>query len=101
MQIEYLDYGILIHRAIPDSDIKGEINLNLYVYSVAETPLRLKEHLNGHLRIGVVPKDLLAGVVDVWAVNILSAAPPALLQGKPSEVNRLAGNFTFNDGILQ
>ena len=101
MQVEHLDYGILIRRAIPDSDIKGEMNLNLDVNSKAETPMGLKEHLNGHLRIGVVPEDQLAGIVDLWAVNILSAALPALLKGKPSEVNCLAGNFTLNDGILQ
>jgi hypothetical protein len=76
------------------------INLNLDVNATAENSQRLNEHLNGHLWIGVVPEDHLAGVVDLWAVNILSAALPAMLKGKPSTVNCLAGNFTLNDGIL-
>jgi uncharacterized protein involved in outer membrane biogenesis len=101
MQIEHLDYGVLIRRAMPESDIKGEINLSLDVNSTAENPLELREHLNGFIRIGVVPEDLLAGVVDLWAVNILAAALPALLKGNESEVNCLAGNFTLDDGILR
>jgi len=100
MQIEDLNYGIMIRRVLPDSDIKGVINLNLDVNATAETPQKLKEHLNGHLWIGVVPEDQIAGVVDLWAVNVLSAALPAMLKGKPSKINCLAGNFTLNDGIL-
>ncbi|MEE4261200.1 MAG: hypothetical protein V2I56_00835, partial [Desulfobacteraceae bacterium] len=54
IQIENMDYGILIRRALPDSDLKGVINLNLDVNATAENSQRLNEHLNGHLWIGVV-----------------------------------------------
>ncbi len=101
VQIEHLDYGILIRRANPDSDIQGEMNLSFDVNSTAESYAGLKERLNGHLRIGLVPEGLLAGAVDLWAVNILAAALPQLLKGSKSEVNCLAGNFNLNDGIMR
>lgn len=101
MQIKHLDYGILARRAKPDSELKGELNLNLDLHAVADSPLQLKEHLNGHLRFGLVPEELQAGVVDLWAVNIITAALPALLKGSKSEVNCLAGDFTLEDGIMR
>ena len=61
--------------------------------------MRLKDHVNGKLRIGVIPEDLESGIVDLWAVNILSAALPAVMKGSESEVNCLAGDFIFNDGV--
>ncbi len=100
MQIEHLDYGILVRRAKPDSDLKGELNVSLDVKSEADDPLQLKEHLNGTLRFGVIPEEFKSGVIDLWAVNIITAALPALMKGGESEVNCLAGDFLLEDGIM-
>jgi uncharacterized protein involved in outer membrane biogenesis len=100
MQIEHLDYGILVRRAKPDSDLKGELNVSLDVKSEADDPLLLKEHLNGSLRFAVVPEEFKSGVIDLWAVNIITAALPALMKGGKSEVNCLAGDFVLEDGIM-
>ncbi len=100
MQIEHLDYGILVRRAKPDSDLKGELNVSLDVKSKAGNPLQLKEHLSGTLRFGVVPEEFKSGVIDLWAVNIITAALPALMKEGESEVNCLAGDFLLEDGIM-
>ncbi|OEU50175.1 MAG: hypothetical protein BA866_03280, partial [Desulfobulbaceae bacterium S5133MH15] len=101
MQIEHLDYGILVRRAKPDSDLKGELNVSFDVKSVADDPLQLKEHLNGTLRFGVIPEEFKSGVIDLWAVNIITAALPVLMKGGESEVNCLAGDFLLEDGIMR
>ncbi|MEA3467492.1 MAG: AsmA-like C-terminal region-containing protein [Thermodesulfobacteriota bacterium] len=100
MQIEHLDYGILIRRAVPESDLKGKLNVSLDVRSEANNPLLLKEHLNGILRFAVVPEEFKSGVIDLWAVNIITAALPALMKGGTSELNCLAGDFVLEDGIM-
>lgn len=100
MQVEQLDYGILLRRASPDSNVKGKLNFNLDLRSTAGNPSQLKEHLSGHLGIGVVPEGLSADAIDLWVVNILTRVLPALLKGSPSQVNCIAAKFTFDDGIV-
>jgi len=100
LQIDHLDYGVIARRALPDSDLKGEVNLNLELRSEADTPMAIKEHLNGYLQFGVVPEEFKAGIIDLWAVNILASALPVLMKGSESEINCLAGNFTLVDGIM-
>ncbi|MCG6892426.1 MAG: AsmA family protein [Desulfobacteraceae bacterium] len=100
MQVEQLDYGILLRRASPDSNAKGKLNFNLDLRSTAGNPSQLKEHLSGHLGIGVVPEGLSADAIDLWVVNILTRVLPALLKGSPSQVNCIAAKFTVDDGIV-
>ena len=101
MQIEHFDYGILVRRAVPKADVKGELNLNLDLYSEAENPHQLKQSVNGRFRLGVVPQELLAGIIDLWAINIITAALPKLMKGTESTVNCLAGDFILDDGIMR
>lgn len=94
MAVKRFDYGILARRTKPDSNLKGQVNLSLELNSQVATALQLKENMNGRLRIGIVPEEFRAETLDLWAVNILTAALPALLKGNPSVVNCLAGDFT-------
>lgn len=100
MQVEQLDYGILLRRLSQASNVKGKMNFNLDLRSTAGNPSQMKEHLSGHLGIGVVPEDLSADAIDLWVVNILTTVIPALLKGSPSQVNCMAAKFTFDDGIV-
>jgi uncharacterized protein involved in outer membrane biogenesis len=100
MTIDHFDYGILARRTVPDSDLKGELNLRLNLHSVADSPLQLKEHMGGYFRFGVKPEEFEAGILDLWAVNIITAALPALMKGSSSEVNCLAADFKVDDGIM-
>lgn len=100
MKVKHFDYGILARRNIPDSTLKGEVNLLLDLNAHAETSSQLREHMSGRLRFGVVPEEFKAGVLDLWTVNILTAVLPALLKGSSSVVNCLAGDFIAEDGIM-
>ena len=101
MAVKRFDYGILARRTKPDSTLKGNLNLSLDLKSQAENPLHLKENINGYFRIGIVPEEYEAETLDLWAVNLITAALPALLKGNKSVVNCLAGNFTLEDGIMR
>ncbi len=100
MTIDHFDYGILARRTVPDSNLKGVLNLRLDIHSYADSPLQLKEHMGGYFRFGVEPEEFEAGILDLWAVNIITAALPALMKGSSSEVNCLAGDFRLDDGIM-
>ena len=101
VHIDNLDYGILVRRVQPDSGLKGQFNLHLDASSEAEDLTRLKEHANGTMRFGIIPEKLLAGIVDIWAVNVVVAALPTLMDGKASEVNCLMGDFRLEDGMMR
>ncbi len=101
MQIENLDYGILVRRTTPESDLKGKLNVNFALHSEAQALSQLKEHMGGTFRFGVLPEEYEAGTVDLWAVNIVTAVLPALLKGTPSKANCLAGKFLLDDGIMR
>jgi len=101
MDIEHLDYGILARRTVPTSNLKGVMHLQVDMQSTADGPAHLNEHLNGKFRFGVKPEEFQSGIIDLWAVNILTAALPALLKGNSSVVNCLAGDFTVTDGLMR
>ena len=100
MQMKNFDYGVLARRIKADSDLKGVVNLDINVHSRAPAEASLRENLNGRFRFGIRPVHYQAGVIDLWAVNILSAAIPALLSGNSSEVNCLAGDFIMEQGLM-
>ncbi len=101
MNVKQFDYGIMARRVQPDSSLKGNVNLLLDLEAAAPDPLQLREHLNGRFKFGIVPEEYHAGVLDLWAANIITAALPALLKGSSSVINCLAGDFTVESGLMQ
>ena len=100
MEVTQFDYGILARRVKPNANLKGEVNVDLDLNAEATGPRELKRHLNGRLRFGVRPIKFEAGIIDLWASNIIVEALPALLKGEPSVVNCLAADFTMSDGLM-
>jgi uncharacterized protein involved in outer membrane biogenesis len=101
MNIEDFDYGILIRRNQPDSRLKGRMNLLLDLNSEVDRAARLSKNLNGRFRFGVIPEEFKAGALDLWAVNILTAALPVMMKGSSSVVNCLAGDFVLEQSLMQ
>lgn len=100
LNMDQFDYGVLVRRIVPESGISGLMNIRIDLSATADDPVLLKEHATGKLRVGIIPKDMEAGAIDLWAVNILSAALVKLMKGGESEINCLAGDFTFDDGMI-
>jgi uncharacterized protein involved in outer membrane biogenesis len=100
MEMLNMDYGVLLRRFNLRSRAGGILNLALDLQAEAPTPRELARNLNGYMRIGVIPDGMRAGIVDLWAVNILTSALPVLLKGGKSEVNCVAGNFNVEDGLI-
>ena len=100
MNIEDFDYGILVRRTKPESTLKGRLNLILELQSEVARDARLNENLNGRFRFGVIPEEFRAGLLDLWAVNIIAAALPVMMKGSRSVVNCLAGDFILEESLM-
>ena len=100
MNVEDFDYGILVRRTKPESTLKGRLNLILELQSEVARDASLNENLNGRFRFGVIPEEFRAGVLDLWAVNIIAAALPVMMKGSRSVVNCLAGDFILEESLM-
>ena len=100
LNMDRFDYGVLVRRAVPQSRIKGLMNIRVDLSAAAADVSSLQKHANGKLRVGVIPEHMEAGIIDLWAVNILASALPVLMKGSESEINCLAADFNFADGMI-
>jgi uncharacterized protein involved in outer membrane biogenesis len=100
VRIERFDYGVLLRRAAPDVDMKGDLSLDL---AVRGSPPRF-DHLlrvaSGHLDLALRPVELEAGIVDLWAVNVLAAVLPTLDRSEKSTVNCVVARFDLEEGVM-
>lgn len=100
LDVDNFNYGVLGRRFKPDSDLDGRFSLKMDVASRAPRLSQMLAHGNGRIDFAVWPKDLRAGVFDLWAVNLLVALLPTVDPKNESTVNCAVGRFALNDGKL-
>ena len=100
MDVDNFDYGVLARRIKPESDLDGRFSLHVNVASRAPRLSTMLEHGNGKIDFAVWPKNLHAGVFDLWAVNVLVALLPTIDPKNESNVNCAIGRFSMADGKL-
>ncbi len=97
--IENFDFGVPVRQARPESDMGGFINLNVDLKSSADSFGELMAKGNGHFDFSGRLENLKAGIIDLWAVNVIAAV---ISRGKEdqSKINCLVGRWTMRDGFL-
>jgi len=100
IDVEKFDYGVLARRIKPDTDLSGTFSLKVDVDSRARYLSEILRHGNGRIEFAVWPQNMKAGVIDLWAVNVLVALASKVDPEKASKVNCAVGRFKLNDGIL-
>jgi uncharacterized protein involved in outer membrane biogenesis len=98
--VKHFDYGILARRIDPKTQMKGILSLDMDVSAHAQYISELLRHGKGHIDFAVWPENLKSGVLDIWAVNVLTALLPAVDSSSASKVNCAIGRFVLNDGRL-
>jgi AsmA family protein len=98
--IDNLDYGVLARWFKPDTDVGGVINLRSSLESESQDFSRFMANASGYIDFCVIPEKLMAGVIDLWAVNLLSFLAPILNPDNSSVLNCAAGQFDVKDGTL-
>jgi uncharacterized protein involved in outer membrane biogenesis len=100
VDIHHFDYGVIARRIKPDADIKGLFNLKMDVNSNAPHLSDLMNYGNGNLDIVISPENQKSGVLDLWAVNILTGLLPVVDPDKASKINCAIGKFSLKNGVL-
>jgi hypothetical protein len=101
VDIDRFDYGILARRVAPETDMHGLFAVNIGLKSTAPDALSLLEHASGHFDFAVFPEKLEAGVMDLWAVNLVSAVLPVIDEGEGSKVNCLVALMDMKEGVMR
>lgn len=101
VDMRHFDYGIIARRINPNADIKGQLSLNMNIDSSAPHIADLMAYGNGHLNLVIWPKNQKSGVLDLWAVNLLSGLLPVIDSSKQSKINCAIGKFQLKNGILK
>jgi hypothetical protein len=100
VDIDHFDYGVIARRVKPDADIKGLFNLKMDISSKAPHLADLMNYGNGNLDLVIWPENQKSGVLDLWAVNILTGLLPVIDPAAESKINCAIGKFNLKDGAL-
>jgi AsmA family protein len=100
LAVKQFDYGILARRIDPKTEMRGILSLDVDVKAHAQYISELLPHGRGHIDFAVWPENLESGLLDIWAVNVLTALLPAVDSSSASKVNCAIGRFDLNDGKL-
>jgi len=98
-KVENFDFGVPVRQARPESNMGGMINLDVDLNSSADNFSELMAKGNGYFDFSGRLENLKAGIIDLWAVNIIAAI---ISRGKDnqSKINCLVGRWTMKDGLL-
>lgn len=101
--IEDFDFGLLVRRLNPETDLGGTLNMDIDVRSSAGAIGELLQHANGYIDVSGRPINLAAGVIDLWAVNLLASVVSSAVKGKGggSQINCLISRWSMHDGLLR
>ena len=97
--MEKFDFGVLVRRADPKADMGGFINLDVDLKSSADSFDKLMTNGNGYFDFSGRLENLEAGIIDLWAVNVIAAVATGK-DKKPSEINCVIGRWTMKEGLL-
>jgi uncharacterized protein involved in outer membrane biogenesis len=101
LEIEGFDLGVPVRRANPESDMGGTLDLDVEIASRAPDVAALMAHADGHVDFSLLPQNLEAGVLDLWAVNLVAAVLPLVAPGGESKVNCVVALLDVEDGRMQ
>ena len=97
-KIENFDFGVLVHRANPKADMGGTISLDVELSSKAGRFEDLMARSSGHFNFSGRLENLKAGIIDLWAVNLVAAIVSS--QKDQSKINCIIGLWDMTDGVL-
>jgi len=102
--IERLDYSDLLRLLKPDAreEAGGYLYLNTSLTSRAPTVDQLSTAVQGDLELMIIPKNVRAGVLNLWAANLVVALLPTSKEtGKQKDLNCAVASFSVDSGVMK
>jgi len=93
------DIGILARRSKPESKMGGMVNLDVDLQSSAASFDQILANGNGYFDFSGQLTNLSAGIIDLWAVNLIAAIVSSTDENE-SNLNCAVGRWQVNDGSL-
>ena len=93
------DIGILARRSKPESKMGGMVNLDVDLQSSAASFDQILADGNGYFYFSGQLTILSAGIIDLWAVNLIAAIVSSTDENE-SNINCAVGRWQVNDGSL-
>jgi len=100
VEVQSFDFGILARRADPKTDMGGIVNINIDLKSSARDFTEILENGNGYFDFSAKPENLQSGIMDLWAVNVITAIVTQSVKGQ-SHIEYLVGRWSMKDGYLK
>lgn len=97
--IHNFDIGILVRRQKPEAKMSGLVNLDVDLHSSASTVDQIFANGNGYFDFSGHLENLGAGIIDLWAVNLIAAIVSST-EEEQSEVNCAVGRWKVEEGLL-
>ena len=94
------NYGFYMRRNNPKSKARGVISLEAELSAVTPSLDRLMENAGGRVAFGVWPKDLDAGLIDLWAANLITALFSRFGEKGGSRINCLQVVLDMKNGRM-
>ena len=99
--IENFDFGVLARLANPESDVGGSLNMDIDVTMAASGIRDLLSGAKGYIDVAGRPENMQSGVVDLWAVNLLSSVVSSSVEDEnASEINCIVSRWSVEDGLM-
>ena len=99
-KIEEFDFGILARRAKPETDMGGRFSLDAALHSKSPDFRSMLANAQGHFDFALVPQNFSSGIIDLWAVNLLSAIMSKASEKDKSQINCLVVRLGMQDGLM-
>jgi uncharacterized protein involved in outer membrane biogenesis len=102
--IERLQYGDLLRLLDPDAqqNVQGFLYLDTSLTSNTPTTDRLASAVQGDFQLMIIPEDITAGVLDLWAANLVVAVlPTAEDRKKRKKLNCMVASFSADEGVMK
>jgi len=97
--IKNFDFGIWVRHIKPKENMGGILNLDMDLKSTAVSIKDLMKKGSGHFDYSGRLENLKAGIVDLWAVNLIAAAMSREKENR-SRINCVIGRWTLKNGLL-
>jgi len=99
--IDKFDFGILARRAKPGTKMGGKLSLNAELRSTAPNLQQMMKTARGYFNFFLVPKNFSSGIIDLWAVNLLSAIMTKATEKDKSKINCLVVGLEIKNGLMK
>ena len=99
--IDNFDFGVLSRLSDPASKAGGTVSVDIDVSASAGRAEDILSGANGHLDVIAELENVKSGLVDLWAVNLLSAVVSSSVKDEgDSKVNCMIGRFLLQNGRM-